>query len=82
MAILNVNRVEIPSMTRESVQELNDKYVGSAITRSLAESIDYDIEYRWRLLEYGCYSDEEVSEIKNEIRYLTELAMSLYGARV
>ena len=78
MTILNANIVKIPEITRESVQELSDKYVGSAITRSLVQSIDYDIEHRRRLLEYGYHSDEEVSKINNEIKYLIKLAISLY----
>ena len=78
MTILNANIVNIPSVSRESVQELSDRYVGSAITRSLVDSIDCDIEHRRRLLEYGYLSDEEVSEINNEIKYLIKLAISLY----
>lgn len=77
MTILNANIVEIPSISRESVRELSDKYVGSAITRSLVQSIYCDIEHRQRLLEYGYYSDEEVSEINDEIKYLTKLAISI-----
>ena len=75
---MNANFIKIPAITRESVQELSDKYVGSAITRSLVESIDCDIQQRQRLLEYGYLSDEEVSKINNEIKYLTKLAISLY----
>lgn len=78
MIPLNSSYIKIPEITRESVQELSDKYVGSAITRSLVQSIDCDIEHRRRLLEYGYYSDEEVSKINNEIKYLIKLAISLY----
>lgn len=78
MTILNANIIKIPEITRESVQGLSDKYVGSAITRSLVQSINCDIEHRQRLLEYGYLSDEEVSEINNEIKYLIELSISLY----
>lgn len=78
MTILNANIIKIPEITRESVQELSDKYVGSAITRSLVQSIDCDIEHRRRLLEHGYLSDEEVSKINNEIKYLIKLAISLY----
>lgn len=78
MTILNSNLVKIPEISRESVQELSDKYVGSAITRSLVQSIDCDIEHRQRLLECGYCSDEEASEINNEIKYLINLAISLY----
>lgn len=76
MIPLNANIVKIPTITRESVQELSDKYVGSAITRGLEQSINDEIEYRRRLLECGYLSDEEVSEINNEIEYLIELAIS------
>ena len=78
MTILNANIIKIPEITRETVQELSNKYVGSAITRSLVQSIDDDIEHRRRLLEYGYLSDEEVSKINNEIKYLIKLAVSLY----
>ena len=81
MIPLNSSYIKIPEITRESVQELSDRYVGSAITRSLVQSIDYDIEHRRRLLECGrggYLSDEEVSEINNEIQYLIKLAISLY----
>lgn len=78
MTILNANLIKIPEITRESAQELSDKYVGSAITRSLVDSIDCDIEHRRRLLECGYLSDEEVSKINNEIKYLIKLAVSIY----
>lgn len=78
MIPLNSSYIKIPEITRESVQELSDKYVGSAITRSLVQSIDCDIEHRRRLLEHGYLSDEEVSKINNEIKYLIKLAVSIY----
>ena len=76
--LLNSNYIVIPEITRDSVQDLSDNYVGRAITQSLVQSIDCDIEHRRRLLEHGYLSDEEVSEINNEIKYLIKLAISLY----
>lgn len=78
MTILNAKLTVIPHVSIETIQELGDKYVGSAITRSLVQSIDCDIEHRRGLLEYGYCSNEEVSKINNEIEYLIKLAISLY----
>lgn len=76
--IVKSNLIKIPEITRDSVQDLSDKYVGRAITQSLVQSIDGEIEHRRRLLEYGYLPDEEIDAIDNEIKYLIKLAVSLY----
>ena len=70
--------IKLPEITRDSVQGLSDKYVGRAITQSLVQSIDGEIEHRRRLLEHGYLPIEEIYAIENEIKYLNKLAVSLY----
>lgn len=73
-----MNFIKLPEITRDSVQGLSNKYVGRAITQSLVQSIDGEIEHRRRLLEHGYLPIEEIDAIENEIKYLNKLAVSLY----
>ena len=73
-----MNFIKLPEITRDSVQDLSNKYVGRAITQSLVQSIDGEIEHRRRLLEPGYLPIEEIDVIENEIKYLNKLAVSLY----